>query len=109
MSLELFVCVPRAEAVPAGEVLAFRHPQPFHRNATSFSAAGLRGPLEVPVEEFLADEGLQQDPRALVVLEVEGLEYNTDDPHFDPYRNWLTELTAANVVREVPARELVRA
>lgn len=109
MSLELFVCVPRSKAAAPGEVLDFPHPQHFHRNPTSFKAAELIGRLEVPLEEFLADEELQHQPGTHVVLQVEGLAYDTDDPDFDPYRNWLTGLTSAAVVREVPVREVVRA
>ena len=106
--LAQYICIPRHRAAPAGERISFYKAVNIRRRPDSFEAADLPGQSGVTLEDFLASGTLQQHPDTLVVLQVKDIAYDTTEEDFDPYRNWLTGLTAATVVREVPAREVVR-
>ena len=106
--IDIYILLPRHQAPAAGETLALREEAHFHRHRTSFRLGRLLEPLGLTREQFLADPAQQARADAPVVVKIaqEGAVWATDDPGFDPYRNWLTGVVGGTVERVVPYEEL---
>lgn len=107
-AIPIYIALPRHQAPAEGETFRLHEEAPFYRHRTSFGLTRLVEPLGLTPEQFLADPAAQADPEAPVVLKVaqEGAVWATDDPRFDPYRNWLTGVLGGTVERVVPYEEL---
>lgn len=106
--IDIYIALERHQAPAEGESFRLREEAHFHRHRTSFRLGRLLEPLGLTREEFLASPAAQARPEAPVVVKVrqEGAVWATDDPRFDPYRNWLTGVLGGTVERVVPYEEL---
>ena len=106
--IDIYIVLPRHQVPAEGEQFSLREEAHFHRHRTSFRLGRLVEPLGLTREEFLSSTAARTRPDTPVVVKVahDGAVWATDDPRFDPYRNWLTGVVGGTVERIVPYEEL---